>query len=153
MALNKKIEISKIEISDNFDKTSDYFGYDDDTRDSYDEDVLKWRTHWESKGYIEVSMNCSSYPLLKDSNSTEGSSPSYIGLYHAQVDPDYYNPLIVITFRNYIIKNEKYEKAVIETLISHADMFGDRTQKKDNTILKALKNRNRKVIDDNTSNL
>ncbi|MEI9605359.1 hypothetical protein V5053_24300 [Enterobacter hormaechei] len=125
----KCIYISKVEVSAKFASTSVKFGYDAETQESYDEDLLDLQAEWEKNGYIEIYDSAvhgsrAVYPLAKDSNKTHGSSPHYTGLYHARLlsdsSPD---PLVIVTFQGATIDPERYEKAVIEAMIYHDLMF------------------------------
>ncbi|ELO9329826.1 MAG: hypothetical protein SOZ72_04650 [Treponema sp.] len=125
----KCIYISKVEVAEKFASTSIKFGYDEETQESYDDDLLDLQTEWEKNGYIEIYDSAvhgdrAVYPLAKDSNKTPGSSPHYTGLYHARLlsdsSPD---PLVIVTFQGATVDPDRYEKAVIEAMIYHDLMF------------------------------
>ncbi len=118
-----------MEVSAKFASTSVEFGYAAETQEDYDDDLLKLQETWEGQGYIEIYDSAvhgdrAVYPLAKDSNKTQGSSPHYTGLYHARLLSDSTpDPLVIVTFHGATVDPEKYDKAVIEAMIYHDLMF------------------------------
>lgn len=54
----------------------------------------------------------------------------YIGLYHGRVmPPPDYDPLIVVTFRDYDEGGESKTAVVLHTMIIHDEMFGVKKRK------------------------
>lgn len=152
--MSKKIKIDRVEFSNDFYENSYKFGYDQDAVDSYDDDLLDLTEIWEKQGFIEIydptfHGNFAAYPLLKDSNSTLGSSPYYVGLYHARLlsdsSPD---PLVIVTFQGKKVDNDSYDKAVLEAMIYHDLMFLPKG-KKDPQNMKTQKKWVSGVIDKN----
>lgn len=126
----KKIYFSKVEIANKFASSSDTFGFDAEVQESYDDDLVDLQTLMETQGYIEiydphVHGYTARYPLAKDSNSVPGSSPEYTGLYHVRLQSNGdVDPLVIVTFQVMMVDQKCYEKAVIETMITHDVMFG-----------------------------
>lgn len=140
-----KITISRVEIANKFDTTSDKFGFDQDVVDSYEDDILDLQELWETQGYIEVFDNAVhnriAYGMVKSSISDPGASPAYDDFYHARVLKDENDPLVIITFKGEIIPQQQYEKAVILTMIDHDFMFMPYGKK-----IRSLKDQQRKYV-------
>lgn len=131
----KRFYIEYVEVANNYASSSEAFGFGEDVQDSYDADIVDLQKIWEAQGYVEIydkefHGNRAFYPLAKDSNCVPGSSPHYTGLYHARLLSSGENdPLVIVTFQGVIIDQERYEKAVIEALITHDVMFLEKGRK------------------------
>lgn len=131
----KKIYFSKVEIAKKFASSSDTFGFDVEVQESYDDDLVDLQILMEKQGYIEIydphiHGYTACYPLAKDSNSVPGSSPDYTGLYHVRLQSNGdVDPLVIVTFQGMMVDQKRYEKAVIETMITHDVMFGEKGSK------------------------
>ena len=128
----KKIYFRKVELANKFASSSDTFGFDAEVQESYVDDLVDLQILMENQGYIEIydpqiHGYTARYHLAKDSNSVPGSSPDYTGLYHVRLQSNGdVDPLVIVTFHGMIVDQEHYEKAVIETMITHDVMFGRR---------------------------
>lgn len=154
----KPIAITSVEISQTYKLLSTYFGFNNDERKAWLPYVTQLVEHWLAAGQIEVFTDdeteaFQAWGRAKDTNSVDGSSPSYTGLHHARVSKNLkkIDPLLVITFeeRKTDDGRTKNTVAVIHTMISHNRMFGDRESgiKKDPQAMKALRKDVRAVID------
>ncbi|MCE0801157.1 hypothetical protein LVQ77_12745 [Buttiauxella sp. S04-F03] len=129
---SKKIYFGKVELANKFASSSETFGFDAEVQESYDDDLVDLQILMETQGYIEIydpniHGYTARYPLAKDSNSVPGSSPEYTGLYHMRLQSNSdVDPLVIVTFQGMIIDQMRYEKAVIETMITHDVMFGEK---------------------------
>lgn len=125
----KKIFFNKVEIAKKFASSSKTFGFSPDVQESYDDDLVELQMLMEKQKHLEIYDSDihgykSYYPLAKDSNSVPGSSPEYTGLYHVRLQSNNANdPLVIVTFQGAIINQERYDKAVIEAMITHDVMF------------------------------
>ena len=132
----KRFYFKKLEVARKFASTSKKFGFDESVQKSYDDDLLNFIEEWEGQGYVEIHDPAfhgrkAIYPLAKDSNLVEGSSPEYTGLYHARLLSDGSDdPLLIVTFQGMIVDQASYEKAVIEAMIDHDWMFLSIEEKK-----------------------
>ncbi|MBP2170096.1 hypothetical protein J2125_003288 [Erwinia toletana] len=126
---------------------SDYFGFDLDVVITYIGDIQALQKLWQARGYVEVYEHIHErrYGMIKDSNSTLGSSPYYIGLYHGRVLPDDHDPLLVISFQ----ESPGGKILVIENMITHDDMFGaSGTVKHSLSQMRAIRKRLRDKLDE-----
>ena len=137
----KRIVISDVKFSNRYKSISANLGY---TAEEYIEELLDLYSIWKAQGYIEVYENNSerTYGCVKDSNSTIGSTPFFIDLYHARVVNGENDPLVVLEFEKSVDGNQPI--LVIKFLVHHDDMFGTKKDKGNRQIMLGI----RKNIDD-----
>ncbi|WP_380180390.1 hypothetical protein [Kalamiella sp. sgz302252] len=126
--------IDKIEVNPLFDDICGFFGFDSDVVDDYEPELSLIQYTWQQNKQVEIyTLAPEGFPgRVKDSNSTLGSSPYYIGLFHGRVmPPPDYDPLIVVTFRKYEEFGKPMTAVVLHTLIVHDEMFGTKKRKHD----------------------
>ena len=135
--------ITSVEINPDFDEISHFFGFNEETVDSYEEDLLNLQELWLNQGFVLICQHGdhSCYGMVKDSNSTDGSSPYYIGIHHSRVVSDHYDPLLIVTFRDEIHQDVKHTAIVLHTLITHDEMFGTRKHKYDVNRMRQIRRR------------
>lgn len=134
----KRIDIFDVELSNRYKIISKRLGYNPD---EYLEDVLNLISIWKSQKYVEIYENDleRSYGRLKDSNSTPGSTPWYIDLYHARAVRDENDPLVVLEFKTK--EDGGLPVLIVKFLIHHEEMFGTLKQKKNRQEMQALRRR------------
>lgn len=146
--------IDKVEINPLFDDTCDYFGFSVDVVDDYEKELSFILFIWNSKKQVEIyTLAPEGFPgRIKDSNSTLGSSPYYIGLYHGRImPPPDYDPLIVVTFREYDEEGKTKTSVVLHTMIIHDEMFGVKTRKHDQNHMRWIRQRLTDMIENKKS--
>lgn len=146
--------INRVEINPFFDDICNYFGFSADVVDDYEEELAFIQFIWNSKKQVEIyTLAPEGFPSrVKDSNSTLGSSPYYIGLYHGRVmPPPDYDPLIVVTFRDYEEGGESKTAVVLHTMIIHDEMFGVKKRKHDLNHMRWIRQRLTDLIEGNKS--
>lgn len=132
----KRIAIFDVKISNTYKIISKRLGYDPD---EYIEDLLDLITIWKTQKYIEIYENLSerAYGRIKDSNSTPGSTPWYIDLYHARLVRNENDPLAVLEFET--PEDGGLPVLIIKFLIHHDDMFGAAHEKHDRQLMQAIR--------------
>lgn len=134
----KRYDVSDVYIHDLFFDLSAELGYVLDIAEDYIDDLEALVALWTEQGFIEIydKTEDRQYGRVKDSNSVPGSTPWYIGLYHARLLPSGENdPLVVIVLEeadgNHVIS--------LRFMLDHDDMFGDRSAKRDPRRMKYIR--------------
>ncbi|WP_146005512.1 MULTISPECIES: hypothetical protein [unclassified Erwinia] len=135
--------ITSVEINPHFDEVSLFFGFDKEVVESYEEDLLNLIELWLQQGFVDVYQHGDlfAYGMVKDSNSTTGSSPWYIGINHTRVDRTDVDPLLVVTFRDEHHDGGIGTMMVLHNLISHDEMFGSLRRKYDRDYMRSIRER------------
>lgn len=136
--------IDKVEINPLFDDICDFFGFDSEVVDDYEPELSLIQYIWQSTKQVEIyTLAPEGFPgRVKDSNSTLGSSPYYVGLFLGRVMPPPDNdPLIVVTFRHYEEAEKPKTAVVLHTMIVHDEMFGVKKRKRDTAYMQWIRQR------------
>jgi hypothetical protein len=144
-----RISISFVDVVSTFFEHSSKLGYDAEVVSSYWDDVTSLVQLWSKQGFIEVYTDNADrrYGRVKESSSVPGSVPWYLGIYHARVLKNKNDPLLVLTVEEEKKHGVAKSVLVLQFLIDHDDMFGALgKQKKDTSIMKAIRIRNRNLI-------
>ncbi|MFH4367527.1 hypothetical protein [Vibrio diabolicus] len=96
----------------------------------YDYDFSEWldeivalQQKWEQQGFVEVyhSDKLRGYGRIKESDTEPGTSPYYIGLYHARLlDNGDHDPLVVVKFH----ETDTGEIVDMKLMLDHDEIFG-----------------------------
>jgi hypothetical protein len=139
-----KKPVAGVYLSDLFFEVSDEIGYDYDTAESYLDHLESLIDLWSKQGFIEVYSERADrkWGRIKDSDSVPGSTPWYMGLYHARlVDNDEHDPLVVVVFEKQDDQGKVVHVASIRFMLDHADMFGTAKEKFSPERMKQLRRR------------
>lgn len=130
--------ISNVVLNKLFYQISSELGFSEAVIESYLPDILALAKLWQQQGFVEVYQTKAErqWGRIKDSNSTVGSSPWFIGTYHARLIENENDPLLVIRF-----EGEKEETLSIRFLADHNDLFGCKAEKTYPQTLKKIKQR------------
>lgn len=128
-------KIKDVIISHDFYLLSEQIGYTADIILDYQLEIEQLVQIWKSAKQVEIYQHNTDYAYgrIKNTNSTQGSSPYYIGVFHSRVLPDSNDPLLVLTFSNDVL--------VIRMFADHDELFGTFHEKSDKSRLKLIKQR------------
>lgn len=128
-------KIKDVIISHDFYLLSDQIGYTADIILDYQQEIQQLVSLWKSKKQVEIYQHYTDYAYgrIKDTNSTQGSSPYYVGIFHSRVLPDDNDPLLVLTFSDDVL--------VIRMFADHDELFGAFHEKQNQSRLKTIKQR------------
>lgn len=132
----KRIDISDVRISNRYKSISKRLGYNPD---EYLDDLLDLISIWKKQKYIEIYENKleKAYGRVKDSNSTPGSTPWYIDLYHARVARYENDPLVVVEFEE--SEDDELPILIVKFLVHHDEFFGTLAQKQNRQAMLAVR--------------
>ncbi|WP_439257850.1 hypothetical protein [Lonepinella sp. BR2271] len=124
------INISKPEIDEFFYEISAILldKSIDDIKEQYIYDLATLINTWQVQGFVEVYHQDSDakHGRIKPSHiNAKGSiTPLYIGLYHARVQYNQNDPLLIVTFEpDQTSSNDNKQTPIIRFLIDHNSMF------------------------------
>lgn len=128
-------KINDVIISHDFYQLSEQIGYTADIILDYQQEIGQLIQTWKLAKCVEIYQDNADYAYgrIKDTNSTDGSSPYYIGVFHSRVLPDDNDPLLVLTFVG--------DTLVIRMFADHDELFGTFQEKHNKSKLKAIKQR------------
>lgn len=128
-------KIKDVIISKDFYRLSEQIGYTTDIILDYQQEIKQLVDLWKSAMQVEIYHQNDDYAYgrIKDTNSTNGSSPYYIGVFHSRVLPNDTDPLLVLTFSG--------DELVIRMFADHDELFGAFSEKQNQSKLKAIKQR------------
>ena len=144
-----KISVCAVDFVSTFFPHSEGLGYDVDVVTSYWPDITALVQLWSKRGCVEIYSDHTDrlYGRAKDTNSKPGSSPWYVGLYHARLLKTANDPLLVFTIEPEEENGDIRNVLVPQFIIHHDDLFGELgKQKNDKPTMKALRERNSKLI-------
>ncbi|WP_052119482.1 hypothetical protein [Gallibacterium genomosp. 1] len=128
-------KINDVIISHDFYQLSEKIGYTADIILDYQQEIGQLIQTWKLAKCVEIYQDNSDYAYgrIKDTNSTDGSSPYYIGVFHSRVLPDDNDPLLVLTFSGDVL--------MIRMFADHDELFGTFQEKHNKSKLKSIKQR------------
>lgn len=139
-------KIDNVRLHDLFVLISERLGFEPEDDSTFD-DIEALVHHWTQQGYVEIYEDNADrkYGRVKDSNSTGGSSPWYIGLFHARLSPKGENdPLVVLSFTDIAEEGSPpVFDVVLRFMIDHDSMFGTMADKMNQARMRAI----RKAVD------
>ncbi len=128
-------KIKDVIINHDFYLLSERIGYTADIILDYQQEIEALVQQWKTAKQVEIYTDNKDYAYgrIKDTNSTNGSSPYYIGVFHSRVLPDDNDPLLVLTLNNDVL--------VLRMFADHDELFGTLKDKPNRNKLKDLKQR------------
>lgn len=128
-------KIKDVIISHDFYLLSEKIGYTADIILDYQQEISELVEGWKQAQQVEIYDDNRDYAYgrIKDTNSTYGSSPFYIGVFHSRVLPDDNDPLLVLTFSDDVM--------VIRMFADHDELFGTFSDKQNKRKIKSIKQR------------
>ena len=131
----ERINIENATINTLFGVLSKEYGY---SYEKWLDEILALQDKWEKQGYVEIyqTQQDRSWGRAKDSAQVPGSSPYYIGLFHARLLSTMENdPLVIVKFHE-----TKSGKIVdMKLMIDHNNFFGTKNQKYNPEQLRTLR--------------
>ncbi|WP_439236688.1 hypothetical protein [Lonepinella koalarum] len=146
------INISKPEIDEFFYEISAILldKSIDDIKNEYIYDLATLINTWQVQGFIEIYHQDSDakHGRIKPShiNAKGNITPLYIGLYHARVQYNQNDPLLIITFEPDADTDEAKQTPIIRFLIDHNNMFGHFSEKYQQQVLHKIHQTINKLI-------
>ncbi|HBP5426599.1 TPA: hypothetical protein L6B64_07070 [Pseudomonas aeruginosa] len=123
--------ITGVELSHLFFEISNEIGYTHDIAGTYVTHLQDLMDLWAEQGFVEIYSDDAdrAWGRVKDSNSVRGSTPWYMGLYHARIQRGENDPLAVVVFEQQTEEGVSGHKASIRFMLDHDDMFGVGSEK------------------------
>ena len=128
-------EIKDATVNELFGVLSREFGYD--YKEWLDE-IVALQEKWATQGYVEVyqSDEHREYGRVKDSSLAPGTSPWYIGIYHARLTDDGANdPLVVVKFH----EDGQGKIVDMKLMLDHDEIFGNVREKYDSARMREIR--------------
>jgi hypothetical protein len=124
-------DITGVELSHLFFEISNEIGYTHDVAGTYVTHLQDLMSLWADQGFVEIYTHDHdrAWGRVKDSNSTPGSTPWYMGLYHARIQRGENDPLAVVVFEQQTQDGVVGQIASIRFMLDHDDMFGVGSEK------------------------